>query len=1258
MIRLKKKGIIFLSIFGFFVCFIWAFIYTSLGLKIISTVLEKTVPEIKIAHLDGALYDLEMRGFSLNMEGISVEVDQATLAISGMCLLQGKLCIKDFSADNIKVDIDTSKMASTDENVEPVEDSGERSTIDMPIPIELRALDLENVDVRVDDMQFALDSFIGKAIWIKHELTIFPSSAQGVKAIFSDNPAPAPVAETAKSNVPLEQQIQALFTEPLLTELPTVNIPLDINVIELTGTNWLLHMGDDFRFNDVLIQARTKNSYVAIDKLNTNAETPFENGNVAVNGYINLAKQWPLNVTLQVDTKAKSQLINTVLKANVKGALLGTVNATASMAGDNQLQLDASINMIEKYLPLKLNLKGSHVQWPLQGKPEYQLNQFSVNYEGKIHDYKLDGTGLIQGEGIPDTNFSLGAKGHNSGFNIDHVLAQFPQGQLNLTGSLDWTNQIKWQADLNLENINLTNEMPGLPLKLNGSIQNSGFIKGDHWQINIPTLDLNGSLKNAPLKASGSILADSDQSATAKALNLSWGNNTIKLDGTMSPSSSLVADINLLQLNLIQPSLFGNVKGNINLSGSMSKPHMKTDLALNNLDYQGVSLVQAKLEGDIKLQQLLSADITLKVQSMRFQDMTVSELDLAVTGTEREHKVNVFINGDPISGEINLDGQLNKDRTKWTGSLANTSFTTPLDTWSLSKPLLLSLDMEKNVTTIGGHCWINTNSSICLSKDVVITDKGSAQIELKNIDLALFDLFLSSDTQIAGYISGGADINWNNTQTFPTVSAKIIGDNVYIKQSVAAQMLPIKFDIFTINANLNDQAAKLDWKFGLGEYGLFSGNVNVSDPANHKNLSGQVIMDKISLAIFNSLLRDDEYASGLLNANLKLGGSLEDPTINGNLSLSQSDIQTNQLPVDVKSIGMDIKFHGKSSTLDGLIKTQEGDITLSGNADWRDIHNWNAKLAVKGAGMSIDYPPMIKMTIIPDISITANQDEINLGGRITIPKARITVEDLPESIVDVSSDEVMLDENLEEVEVQQLPLRINSNLSIVIGDNVFVSAFGLVARLKGDLLVRQDKKGLGLHGQINIPNGRFHAYGQDLVIRKGELTFAGPVDQPQLNIEAIRNQDSIENNVVAGIRVTGPADEPYVEIFSDPAMSQQEALSYLLRGQGLDGSEQSDNDMMTAILIGLGTAQSGKYIGSIGEAFGIRNLAVDTQGVGEDSKVVVSGYILPNLQLKYGIGIFDSLATFTLRYRLMPRLYLEAVSGLDQTVDLLYQFEF
>ena len=251
----------------------------------------------------------------------------------------------------------------------------------------------------------------------------------------------------------------------------------------------------------------------------------------------------------------------------------------------------------------------------------------------------------------------------------------------------------------------------------------------------------------------------------------------------------------------------------------------------------------------------------------------------------------------------------------------------------------------------------------------------------------------------------------------------------------------------------------------------------------------------------------------------------------------------------------------------------------------------------------------------------------------------------------------MLDKNLKPINQQSAGIPINSNLTIHVGNNVRLEAFGLKARLTGDLKVAQDKQGLGLNGQINIPDGRFHAYGQDLIVRKGELLFSGPPDQPLLNIEAIRNQDATEDDVIAGVRVTGSADQPKAEIFSDPVMSQQEALSYLLRGQGLS-SGQSDSAAMTSMLIGMGVAQSGQVVGKIGETFGVSNLALDTEGVGDSSQVVVSGYVLPGLQVKYGVGIFDSLATLTLRYRLMPKLYVEAVSGIDQALDLLYQFEF
>ena len=197
-----------------------------------------------------------------------------------------------------------------------------------------------------------------------------------------------------------------------------------------------------------------------------------------------------------------------------------------------------------------------------------------------------------------------------------------------------------------------------------------------------------------------------------------------------------------------------------------------------------------------------------------------------------------------------------------------------------------------------------------------------------------------------------------------------------------------------------------------------------------------------------------------------------------------------------------------------------------------------------------------------------------------------------------------------------------------------------------------------MRGQVYLADGRFRSFGQDLVIRKGQLLFVGPPTQPMLNIEAIRNPESIQNDVVAGIRVTGMADNPLMTIFSEPSMSQAEALSYILRGEPLDDGNSNDNGAMTSALIGIGLSQSSQLVGQIGQAFGISDLALDTQGVGDNSQVVISGYIMPGLQIKYGVGIFDSLAELTLRYRLMPSLYLQAVSGLNQAVDLIYQFEF
>ena len=274
-------------------------------------------------------------------------------------------------------------------------------------------------------------------------------------------------------------------------------------------------------------------------------------------------------------------------------------------------------------------------------------------------------------------------------------------------------------------------------------------------------------------------------------------------------------------------------------------------------------------------------------------------------------------------------------------------------------------------------------------------------------------------------------------------------------------------------------------------------------------------------------------------------------------------------------------------------------------------------------------PPEIELDLSTNVRCEASSERIKLDGLISLPWARVSVSSLPPSTVDVSDDVVRTDRPRLKKKDKGESIPIESNLFIRVGDDVRVEAMGLKARLTGELHVIQDKGNLGLSGQITVPNGRFKADGQDLIVRRGQFQFSGEANNPALDLEAIRNPERTADDVIAGVR-----------------------------GEGLDPSGDSDNTMITSALINLGLSQGSQVFESLGDAVGISGLGLETEGVGDSSQLVVSGYVLPGLKVKYGVGIFDSLATLTLRYRIIPRLYVEAVSGVDQALDFLYAFEF
>ena len=1232
---------------------------TTTGLHLLFNAANRWVPGLEIGQVTGGWRDLTLKNVRYTQPGVAVNAGEFHLAVKTECLWSSSLCVDDIGLRDVNVAIDSSKMPPSSPAAEE-EESGPLN-LSTPYPITLSRVSLNNVNIKIDDTTVSVMDFMTGLNWQEKNLTLTPTTLQGLLIALPK------VADVAQKEVvepkienpqpqekPLGETMKDLFSKPVLPEMTDVHLPLNLNIESFSGEQLRVTGDTDLTVYKMLLKVSSIDGNMKLDTLDIDSSQ----GTVNATGTAQLTNDWPvditLNSTLNIDP-LKGEKIKLKLGGDVRKQLALGVN----LSGPVDMSLRAQTQLAEAGLPLNLEVTSKQLYWPFTGEKQFQADDLKLKLSGKMTDYTLSFATAVKGQGVPPANIKLDAKGNELQVNLDKLTVAALEGTTELKALLDWQQAISWRGELALHGINTAKEVPDWPSKLDGLIKTQGSLYGGTWQMDVPSLKITGNVKQNKVNVDGSLKGNSYMQWTIPGLHLELGRNSADVKGELGVKDlNLDATIDAPNLDNALPGLGGTAKGLVKVRGTVEAPQLLADITARGLRWQELTVGQVRVEGDVKSTDQIAGNLDVRVERIAQPGVDILLVDLSAKGSEKQHTLNLRINGEPVSGQLALAGSFDRKEERWKGALSDTRFQTPVGPWSLSRAIALDYRNKEQKISVGPHCWTNPNAELCVPQTIDAGATGRAQVNLNRFDLAMLKPFMPEETQASGVFSGNADVSWDTTKEgLPQGKVTLNGRNVKVTQIVNDAPLPVAFDTLNLNADLHNNRAELGWMIRLTNNGQLDGQVQVTDPQGRRNLGGNVNIRNFSLAMINPIFAKGEKAAGTLNANLRLGGDVQGPQLFGQMQLNGVDLDANFMPFDMQPSQIAMNFNGTRSTLQGEVVTQQGRISLSGNADWTQIDNWRASVAAKGSRVRITVPPMVRLDVSPDVVFNATPSLFTLDGSVDVPWARIVVHDVPESAVGVSSDEVMLNDQLQPENPKTASIPINSNLTIHVGNNVRLDAFGLKARLTGDLKVAQDKQGLGLNGQINIPEGRFHAYGQDLIVRKGELLFSGPPDQPLLNIEAIRNPDATEDDVTAGIRVTGPADQPKAEVFSDPAMSQQMALSYLVRGQGLD-SDQSDSAAMTSMLIGLGVAQSGQVVGKIGETFGVSNLALDTQGVGDSSQVVVSGYVLPGLQVKYGVGIFDSLATLTLRYRLMPKLYLEAVSGIDQALDLLYQFEF
>ncbi|NWJ64324.1 translocation/assembly module TamB, partial [Vibrio parahaemolyticus] len=824
---------------------------------------------------------------------------------------------------------------------------------------------------------------------------------------------------------------------------------------------------------------------------------------------------------------------------------------------------------------------------------------------------------------------------------------------------------INWQADLNLKNI-----QPGLQWKeaegdISGSLSTSGSLtEQGGWQVSLPKLDIDGILRGYPLNVEGQLEASDkngkgeDIQLTTQGLALSHGPNQLSAKGKIDKQILMDVEVNFPDFAKSVPDLAGKMQGKVALRGSLKEPDINLDLALNQINWQQQANVETiTLKGDVTPLPAPKANLSLIANNITYDDIKVDSADLEVSGDEKLHQLTLDVVSDLVSTSLEIEGTFKqKPEMIWDGALRRLTLSSQQGPWSLQKSTAVKVNIDKQIANVQAHCWLQAKSSVCLTEDISVGKSGQAKLAISDFNFDQIKQFLPPETKLQGSVNAQAFAKWAPEKK-PEVTLSVNMPKGQVEQALE-QPIKVGWDSFSFKAALAKDKLDAEWLFDVKDNGDLSGKVSLLNVSSEKpTIDGKVALSTFHLDFLAPLIGEYSLFKANMNTDLALSGDVMHPKVNGQFLIEQMKLQGEVTPIDINSGQVVINFKGHQADLDAGIITPDGKLEITGDADWRDLQDWRTRARVFAKEQKVDMPPMVKIKVEPDMTIDVTPQLAKVEGNINLPWGRIVIEELPPSAVGVSSDTVILNKDLQPVdEVAAMPFNVETDINIKIGDDFQLAAFGLKGGLKGSLNVTQKDKGPFIVGEVNIVDGSYRSFGQDLVIEEGKILMNGPADQPYVSIKAIRNPDNTQDDVIAGVRVTGPASDPSVEIFSEPAMPQANALSYLLRGQDIDG--ESGGNAMTTTLIGLSLAKSGRVVGEIGEAFGVQDLQLDTAGSGDDSQVTVSGYILPGLQVKYGVGIFNSLGEFTVRYRLMQDLYLEAVSGVDSAVDLLYQFEF
>lgn len=1225
-----------------------ALVGSQAGLQLLWLLQPQLLPALHIQQLQGDIWQgITLRDLSYQQPALAVKVSELQIRLDITCMWRQQLCLPLLQLQGLNVVQSSDNAVSLAPDTVPAEAQvPTTATTAALLPFDLLVSQLILQDIRLH--------LPGQRIQIA-------SLQTGVELSANRLSLQQPVLK--QSRVELTATTSSTRSENPLPALLNIQLPLELMPSTLQVADLHVQQGEQ---QLLTLQSLSTDLSLLPDLWQLqNTRLQLQNPAITLLGDMALQpKSQQLSLQLQLHSNSADLPQPLDLTLSGKGPLtLWQLQADSQSPLPLQLKLQA--DLVNPDLAFQATLQGEELRWPLstatatsQQPQQLLLQKLQAELHGDMQQQQLDLRVTSQHPQLPQTDWQLSASQQANKITIQQLELLSLNGRAEVSGELNLTT-----LDLNAA-LKLNGMQPGLywadyPGELYGDMQLSGNFSADarrQWQVLAKGLNFYGELRNQPLQLAGELQLEQPLSGLLQlktpGLKLQHGPNQLELNGALAEQLTLDAQLHIADLSYSLALAEGQIDGSFQLRGDAQQPDVQLNLKANNINYlDDYALTELTASAHLPALGTKTSQISLNLQNGQAPGWQLQQLDWQSEGTVSQHQTHLTLDSHQLKAVLAMQAGMNKQR--WQSDVQELRLQSDMGDWQLQQPWQVALDLGKQQAELGSACLHQADASICLSKTKVLsTTQGDLAIALQQLPLSSLDPLLPGKFSAEGDASGQLALSWQKGRL--AALNWDLNSNQGLLRHQLTTVLELPWRDLSLKGGLQNYQLSTQLQATLSKDSAIAANVEISQlNTEAPQLKANLQLAPLSLAFLQPLFNEFSKFDGLLSTNLRAEGALTNPAVYGNLAVDALQLTGQQAPLELTKASLLASFRGFAASLNSDWQTPEGRLNLTGDANWLRPDAWFSQLEVKGDKLQLQLMDA-DLTISPQLKLTASPHSGQISGVIDVPAGSVRFNSLPEDAVRVSDDEIILSKT--NTTSAKSTWAFTSDIRLKIGEQVRLSAFGLKTRLQGDLRVRQQGLVPTLHGQVQLKEGSFRAYGQDLILRKGRLTFNGPATQPLLAIEAIRNPEKTEDNVIAGLRVNGLADSPLIEVFSEPSKPQANALAYLLMGRDI-GSSAGDGAVTTG-LIGIGIANSGKLVGAIGEAFGISDLSLDTAGSGDKSKVTVSGYLSPRLQVKYGVGIFSQFGEFTLRYRLMQQVYLEAVQGIATSVDLLYKMEF